>query len=510
MTRSLDTAPETGSIPTTGAPAGSAVPSAPRPSAGAPSALRPAAPARRWWALAVIALTQLVVVLDGTIVNIALPQAQRDLGLTDAERQWVVTAYALVFGALLLLGGRIADAWGRKRAFMAGMIGFGLASLYGGLAQSAAELVVARGLQGLCAALLAPAALALLTVTFPFGRERNTAFAVYGAVAGSGAAVGLLLGGLLTEVASWRWCLLVNLAFVAVAVIVGAFVLVESRGQRGAGVDAWGAFTAVLGFGALVYGFTLAEEGWTSAGTIGCLVGGAVLLALFVWIESRVAHPLLPLRVVAHRVRAGAYLVQAVVGSVLIGATLYLTLHLQLVLGMAPLHAGLATVVMTVSTLLVVPVFTRLLPAIGPRPLMVAGPVVAAAGMLWLSRITADGDYLAQVLPGLILLGAGLGMVFVPLQNLALIGVAPQDAGAASATVNASMQLGGSIGLSLFALVAASRSAQAATTGASDAEALASGSGAVFLAAAGALLIAAVIALVCIRGAKSELMPEHA
>lgn len=483
------------------------IPVVPTTGSGQPSA---SAPKRRWWALAVIALTQLVVVLDGTIVNIALPAAQQDLGLTDIERQWVVTAYALVFGALLLLGGRVADFWGRKRAFIVGMIGFGAASLYGGLAQGATDLIIARGLQGLFAALLAPAALALLTVTFPFGRDRNTAFAVYGAVAGSGAAVGLLLGGFLTEFTSWRWCLLVNLFFVAVAVIVGSVVLDESKAPGRGRLDVWGAVTVTLGFGSLVYGFTLAEAGWLRVDTLGFLAGGVLLLALFVWIESRVAHPLLPLRVVMHRVRAGAYLIQAIIGSVLIGTTLHMTLHLQLVLGMAPLMAGLATVVMTVSTLVVVPVFTRLLAVSGPRPLMVGGPLLAAAGMVWLGRITADGSYVTQMLPGLILLGAGIGITFVPLQNLALIGVAPADAGAASATVNASMQLGGSVGLSLFALVAASATATAQSAGEDIAVSLAAGYGLVFTSAAIALLVAAAVAFVCVRGTKEDLMPSHA
>ena len=464
---------------------------------------------RRWWALAVIALTQLVVVLDGTIVNIALPEAQRELGLSDAQRAWVVTAYALVFGALLLLGGRIADAWGRKRAFMIGMVGFGAASLYGGLARGAFDLILARGLQGLFAALLAPAALALLTVAFPVGRERNTAFAVYGAVAGSGAAVGLLLGGLLTEFTSWRWCLLVNLVFVVVAVIAGAFALVESRTPGRAQLDLPGAITVTLGFGLLVYGFTLAEEGWLRPGTIGSLLGGAALIAIFVLIESRVAHPLLPLRILVNRVRAGAYLVQAVIGSVLVGSTMYLAFHLQLVLGLAPLVAGLGTVVMTFSTLLVVPLFTRLLPVWGPRPMMVGGPLVAACGMLLLSFVTADGGYFGQVMPGLILVGIGVGITFVPLQNLALAGVDPADAGAASATVNAAMQLGGSIGLSVFALSAASGGARAARAGSGELAIMAAGNGSVFLAAAIALLLASVVALVCIRGPKEALLPEH-
>ena len=281
------------------------------------SSLR-ARPQTRWWALVVISLTQLIVVLDGTIVSIALPQAQASLGLTDGQRQWVVTAYALAFGALLLLGGRIADYVGRKRVFMIGMVGFGAASLYGGLAQSGWELILARGLQGVFAALLAPAALALLTVTFPSGRERNTAFAVFGTVAGTGAAVGLLLGGFLTEFTDWRWCLLVNLFFVAIGLVGGALFLTESKAEGDNRYDVWGAITVTLGLGSLVYGFSLAENGWGDPLTITFLALGVVLLGVFVWVESRVSQPLLPLRVVADRVRGGAFLIQGVAGAIMI------------------------------------------------------------------------------------------------------------------------------------------------------------------------------------------------
>lgn len=246
---------------------------------------------RRWLALVVLSLTQLVVVLDGTIVNIALPQAQLELGLTDGERGWVVTAYALAFGALLLLGGRIADYWGRKRAFMVGMAGFGAASVIGGMAQTGLELIIARGLQGAFAALLAPAALALLTVTFPSGKERNTAFAVFGTIAGAGAAVGLVLGGALTEFADWRWCLLVNVVFVVVGMIGGGLLLPESRAAGRNRYDWLGAVTIVLGLGSLVFGFSEAERGWANPVTIGCLVAGVALLALFTWRQAKAAQP---------------------------------------------------------------------------------------------------------------------------------------------------------------------------------------------------------------------------
>ncbi|WP_084361651.1 MFS transporter [Herbiconiux solani] len=470
--------------------------------------MSPARTPNRWLALVVLALTQLVVVLDGTIVNIALPQAQQELGLSDGQRQWVVTAYALAFGALLLLGGRIADYWGRKRTYLVGMVGFGVASAFGGLAQNGMELIIARGFQGLFAALLAPAALALLTVTFTHGRERNTAFAVFGTVAGAGAAVGLVLGGVLTEYADWRWCLLVNVAFVIVGFVGGIFLVTESKAEGDNRYDVLGAITVTLGLGSLVYGFSLAEGGWGSPDTIGFLALGAGLLVLFVFIETRVAQPLLPLRVVLDRVRGGAFLIQAIAGCVMIGATLYLAFHLQIVLGMPPLEAGLANLPLTLVIMVIAPIATKLLPAIGPRPLMIAGPLIVAAGLVWLSFITADGDYLVQVLPGLVLMGIGMAFVFVPLQNLALSGVAPHDAGAASATANSAMQIGGSIGLSVFTAIYASAVAGVPVTdGPSQLVAFTTGYGAVFFAAAVVMVAGAVVAAVFIRGPKSALLP---
>lgn len=471
------------------------------------SSLR-AHPQTRWWALIVISLTQLVVVLDGTIVNIALPRAQADLGLTDGQRQWVVTAYALAFGALLLLGGRIADYVGRKRIFMIGMLGFGAASLYGGLSQQGWELILARGLQGAFAALLAPAALALLTVTFPSGRERNTAFAVFGTVAGTGAAIGMLLGGVLTEFTDWRWCLLVNLFFVIVGVVGGAIVLTESKAEGDNRYDVWGALTVTLGLGLLVYGFTLAENGWGDPLTITFLVVGAALLGVFVWVEARVAQPLLPLRVVSDRVRGGAFLIQGVAGAIMIGATVYLTFHLQFVLGMGALQAGLASLPLPIATMALAPVATKLLPVIGPRPLLIVGPLIAAAGLFTLSGITPDGAYLLQIAPALVLLGVGMGFVFIPLQNLALAGVAPHDAGVASAVANSAMQIGGSIGLSVFTAVYAASVGGHAQADVSP-EGLTDAYGWTFIAASILMFAASVIAACMVRGSKEELLPAQ-
>lgn len=464
-------------------------------------------PHTRWWALAVISLTQLVVVLDGTIVNIALPQAQIELGLSDSQRQWVVTAYALAFGALLLLGGRISDFAGRKRTFLVGMVGFGLASLYGGLAQSGVELILARGLQGVFAALLAPSALALLTVTFPSGRERNTAFAVFGTVAGAGAAVGLVLGGFLTEFTDWRWCLLVNVVFVIIGLVGGALALTDSKADGENRYDIWGAVTVTLGLGALVYGFSLAETGWGSPLTVLFLVLGVVLLSFFVWIETRVAQPLLPLRVVTDRVRGGAFLIQAVAGSVMIGATLYLTFHLQLVMGMGALQAGLATLPLPLSIMLIAPIATRVLAAFGPRPLLVGGPLIVAAGLLYLSRITPDGVYVVQVAPALVIMGVGMAFVFIPLQNVALAGVAPHDAGVASAVANSAMQIGGSIGLSVFTAIYSAAVGGHAQSEIS-ADTVTGAYGATFIAAAVGMVAASGIAFALVRGRKEQLLPQ--
>lgn len=466
-------------------------------------------PATRWWALAILALTQLVVVLDTTIVTIALPQAQTELGFTDGQRQWIVTAYALAFGALLLLGGRIADYWGRKRTFMAGMIGFGLASAWGGLAQSGVELVIARGVQGAFAAMLAPAALAMVTVIFSHGRDRNIAFAIFGTVAGTGAAIGLVLGGVLTEFASWRWCLLVNVIFVVIGMIGGALLLKESKAEGNNRYDIWGAITVTLGLGALVYGFTLAEHGWASVDTIVFLALGVILLAVFAWIEARVKQPLLPLRVILDSVRGGAFLIQAVVGAVLIGSMLYLTFYFQIVMGLSPLLAGIANVAMTVVIMACTPFATKALNAFGPRPLMILGPLFSAAGLFYLLGITADGNYFTQVLPALVLLGIGLSMLFVPLQNLALTGVEAEDAGVASATVNSALHIGGSIGLAVFTIVYANTVDGALLGGADPLAAFTDGYAAVFTASGIAMVAASLLAIFLIKGKHEDLIPQY-
>jgi EmrB/QacA subfamily drug resistance transporter len=413
---------------------------------------------RRWLILAVLGLAQLMVVLDATIVNIALPSAQHDLGFSDDNRQWIVTAYALAFGSLLLLGGRIGDLFGRKWVFVAGLGGFAVASALGGVAQSFGLLVAARALQGLFGALLAPAALSLLTTTFTAPDERNKAFGVFGAIAGSGAAVGLLLGGILTEYLSWRWCLYVNLAFAGVAVFGALTLLRNEAPAEKPRLDLPGTLTASAGLFALVYGFSHASTtSWGDATTLGFLAAGVALLVAFVAIQRRVAHPLLPLRVVLDRDRGGSYLAVGLSGIAIFGVFLFLTYYLQQILGFSPIESGAAFLPMTFAIMIAATTCqTKVLPRTGARPLVGLGMLLGAAGMVYLTGIGVDSSYATHVLPALIVMGFGFGLIFAPAMSSATLGVAPSDAGVASAMVNTMQQIGGSIGTALLSTLAAS------------------------------------------------------
>jgi EmrB/QacA subfamily drug resistance transporter len=410
---------------------------------------------RRWVILGVIAIAQLMVVLDATIVNIALPSAQEDLGFGDDSRQWVITAYALAFGSLLLVGGRLGDLFGRKWAFIGGLLGFAGASAVGGAADSFGVLVAARAAQGVFGALLAPAALGLLTTIFTDPQERGKAFGVYGAVAGGGAAVGLLLGGVLTEVLSWRWCLYVNLLFAIPAAVFGFRLLVnESRPDRPR-IDLIGTALATTGLFALVYGFSNSEmESWGHPVTIGMLVASAVLLTAFVLVERRVANPLLPLRVVADRTRGGAYLAIGISGIAMFAVFLFLTYYLQQTKGFSPIQTGLAflpmsAVIMTTATV----VNVKLLAKVGPRPLMTLGMALGALAMVWFAQLEVDSSYAGHVLPGLLVMGFGMGNIFAPAFASATFGVDRHDSGVASAMVNTMQQVGGSIGTALLSSI---------------------------------------------------------
>jgi EmrB/QacA subfamily drug resistance transporter len=412
---------------------------------------------RRWTALGVIAIAQLMVVVDATIVNIALPSAQADLHISNADRQWVVTAYTLAFGGLLLLGGRIADYWGRKRTFLVGAAGFAVASALGGLAQNGTMLFASRALQGAFGAMLAPASLALLTVLFVEAKERAKAFAVYGAIAGGGSAVGLLLGGVLTEYANWRWCLLVNIPIAAIALVLAVPLVPESRAHGDTSYDIPGAVIVTLGLASLVYGFTkAASDGWSATPTIAFIVAGVLLIAVFVLIERRTSNPLLPLRIVLDRNRGGAYLTSMLVGAGLLGSFLFLTLYLQNVLHYTPLEAGFASLPATVGVLISATVASKVMPRTGPKPLMIIGPILAAAGMIMLRFIAVDTSFWTHLMPAQVLLGLGLGFTFVPLSSLALVGVPDHDAGAASAALNATQQVGASLGTALLNTIATS------------------------------------------------------
>jgi EmrB/QacA subfamily drug resistance transporter len=412
---------------------------------------------RRWATLVIIAIAQLTVVLDLTIVNVALPDAQRALSISDANRQWVVTSYALTFGSLLLLGGRIADYWGRKRSFIVGMLGFAVASAIGGLAQNGAELFTSRALQGIFGALLAPAALSLLQVAFPAGEERTKAFAVFGAVAGSGAAVGSVIGGILTEYANWRWCLLVNVPVVIMAVIAASFILTESKAHGNTRYDVPGAVVVTLGLAALVFGCTKAStDGWGSTLTVSCLIVGALALFAFVVIEKRSTHPLLPLHIVLHRTRGGSYLTALLSGAALLGALLFLTFYMQITLGYSPLKAGLGSLPMTAVFIVGTRFATRMTNRFGAQRMMVSGTLIAALGMIILTRIGLHTSFAFCVLPGQLVIGIGLCALFIPLSSAALIDVDEHDAGAASGMLNATQQVGSAIGTAIFSTIYAS------------------------------------------------------
>ena len=414
----------------------------------------------RWRALIVIAIAQLMVVLDASIVNIALPSIQTDLGMTDANRQWVLTAYTLAFGGLLLLGGRIADFQGRKRMFIVGLIGFAAASFLGGISTTEGMLFAARALQGVFAALLAPAALSLISVTFTESKERARAFGVFGAISGGGAAIGLIAGGILTEYLSWHWTLLVNVPIAILAVFLAIPFVKESRAHGDTKYDIPGAITATLGLVSLVYGITRAEsDGWNGSQTLAFMGFGVLLLLVFMVIESRSSHPLLPIRILANRNRGGAYLASFFVGVGLFAMFLFLTYFFQGVMGYTPLTSGLLFLPFSVGIVISAGIASQLLPRFGPRYITTTGFVLAVVGMLLLTRMTPESSYVTDILPALILMSLGMGLIFVPLSAVSLYAVGDHDAGVASAVLNTSQQIGGSIGVAFLNTIAASTTA---------------------------------------------------
>lgn len=388
--------------------------------------------------LAILGLAQLMVVLDTTIVNIALPSAQADLSFSDGSRQWIITSYALAFAALFLLGGRLSDLFGRKRAFLIGAGGFALASALGGIAPSFEVLVTARALQGVFVALLAPAVLSLLNTTFIEPKERAKAFGIFGAIGASGTVLGLLIGGALTQFLDWRWTMFINVAFAAVVTLAGMRLLAHTRGKAGARLDLPGTVTISAALFALVYGFSNAEShSWSSPMTWGSLAAGVVLIAMFgVW-QSRARDPLLPLSVLRDRDRAASFAALLFMGAGLFGVLLFLTYYLQINRGFSPVSTGLAFLPMILAMMVVAQMSTtKLLPALGAKKVLPAGFVISGAGLLWLSAITLTSSYWAHVLPPLVVIGAGLGAIVPPAMSLAIQSVPVEDASVASATVN--------------------------------------------------------------------------
>ncbi len=414
----------------------------------------------RWMALGVIAIATLMIVLDASIINLALPSAQRALHISNANRQWVVTAYSLTFGSLLLLGGRIADYVGRKKIFIVGLGGFAIASAIGGFSQNQAELFTMRGLQGLFGALLAPASLSLLNVTFTVPKERARAFGVYGGISGGGAAIGLIMGGLLTQYANWRWCLFVNAPIAILAIFLAIPNLHESKAKGDNKYDVPGAITVTLGLGSLVYGFSQAAlNGWGNVHTYPYFIAAGVLTAIFFWLETHQAHPLLPMRVLAERNRGGSYIGSLLSGVGLFAMFLFLSIYMQSFLHYSPLKAGFAFLPFTVGIIIGAGIASQLLPKVGPRPLMTIGMLIATVGILLLSRITPTSSYFANLFVPMIVMSFGCALFFIPNSSTGLHRAGEHDAGVASALINTTQQVGGSLGSALLNTIAISSAA---------------------------------------------------
>jgi EmrB/QacA subfamily drug resistance transporter len=471
-------------------------------------------------ALLVIATAQLMVVLDATVVNVALPHIQTALGFSGSGLEWVINAYALTLGGLLLLGGRAGDLLGRRRMFVAGLLLFSAASLAGGLATSQAWLLAARAVQGAGGAIVAPTALALIATTFPEGPPRNRAMGVYAAMSGVGGAVGLIAGGLLVTYASWRWVLFVNVP-IGIAVALAAPAVLPGAARRPGRLDLPGAITGTGGVAALVYGLSNAATSpdgtshWGDAKVVTALTAGAVLLAAFALVETRSRHALLPLRLLRQRDRLGANLIMLGVGTAIFGVFFFITLFVQDVWGYSALRAGVAFLPLTAMLLAASGTAAALVPRIGARPLLLAGGAASAGGLYWLSRVTEHGTYAGGLLGPSLMTGAGLGLLFVPLPLVALARVSEADSGVASSLLNVGRQVGGSIGLAVLGTVAwtvvangdraHAAAARTASWPAVYQHALAAGFDRAFLVASGIALVILVVAIAAIRVRRADL-----
>jgi EmrB/QacA subfamily drug resistance transporter len=455
---------------------------------------------RKWLALALLSVVQFMVVLDIAIVNVALPSIQVDLGFSQENLQWVISAYALVFGGFLLLGGRSADLLGRRRIFLGGLAVFTLASLFAGLAWSEASLIAARGFQGLGAAIITPAALSILSTTFHEGRERNIALGVWGAVGGFGAAAGVLLGGILTDALSWEWIFFVNVPVGVLAMVLAPILLDESRDARVKTFDLPGAVLVTAGLSSLVYAITQAgQEGWLAGRTIGFAVVSLVLLAGFVGWELRHPEPLMRFGLLRTKTVAGANVAGFIMGTALFSMFLMLTLYMQQVLGYSAMKTGVAYLAVAGTAIIWSGVAAQLVTRVGVKPVLVSGMSFLTAGLIFFTQVSVGGSYVSDLLPGFLLIGIGIGFSFVPITIAALAGVQPAEAGLASGLINTSQQIGGALGIAALSTIATSRTDDAVSTGTGLPSALVDGFTGAFVAGAIIAGIGIVAALTLIR-----------
>lgn len=462
------------------------------------------APRNLTLALVVIAVAQLMVILDATIVNVSLPTIQRALHFSPTGLEWVINAYTLAFGGLLLLGGRAGDLLGRRRMFITGLLVFSLGSLAGGFAMNSAWLIAARAAQGVGGAIVAPTVLSLIADTFPEGAQRNRAMGIYAMMAGAGGAIGLLAGGIITTYLTWRWVLFVNVPIGLLVAFVAPRVLAMGRVQPGR-FDFPGALTGTVGLTTLVYGFNhAASYGWSDTVTIGALAAAAVLLATFIVIETRTQQPLMPLRIFSQRNRSGSYGLALMMGVAMFGMFFFLTLFVQTILHYSPVRAGLAFLPFTAVIITAATVVSRTVGRIGTRLPMTIGPLVLSAALFWLSRMSEQTTYVWGILGPILLLGAGAGLIFVPLSLTVMSGTHPRELGLASALLNVGQQVGGSIGLALLGTIAATVTRNqlqtARPTPAAVSHAMISGFGSALEVSTAIMFVGFLIALLVVRG----------
>ncbi|HEX2495460.1 MAG TPA: DHA2 family efflux MFS transporter permease subunit [Gaiellaceae bacterium] len=465
----------------------------------------------KWLALALLATVQFMVVLDIAIVNVALPSIQTDLGFSQEDLQWVISAYALLFGGFLLLGGRVADLLGRRRLFIAGLVVFSAASLLSGLAWSDSALILARAVQGFGAALITPAALSILMTTFAEGRERNTALGVWGAVGAFGAVAGVLLGGILTDWLSWEWIFYINVPVGLAALALTPVLLTESRDAHVKSFDVPGAVFVTSGLITLVYAITQANDyGWGSVETIGLFVAAGALLAAFVGWEARVKEPLMPFSIFRIRTVTAANISGLILGTVTFSMFLMLTLYMQQVLGYSPMKTGVAYLAVAGSAIVTSTIAAQLVTRVGVKPVIVAGMAFLAAGLLYFTQVSVGGTYLGDLLPGFLLIAAGLGFSFVPISIAALAGVQASEAGLASGLFNTSQQIGGALGIAALSAVATSKTEAGVAAGTPLPKALTDGFESAFIWGGAVAIVGILVALVLVRRSELEAPAEEA